>query len=423
MPVVVAEQVSKRFLLRHAHGVELKVRFLDRLHGRQRGSIEEFWALRDVSLSIERGEAVGLLGRNGSGKSTLLKLIAAIHQPTTGRVLVTRGARICSMIELGIGFHPELTGRENIFLNAAIHGLSRDEIESIYEGIVDYSELGAFMDVPIKTYSSGMHMRLGFSIAAHLDPSVLLLDEIFAVGDASFQQRCLKTLRGFVDEGRTIVLVSHAPEAIRTMCRRACVLDRGALAFDGEVEAGLSFYERMLTGRFDAPADATTHADGDSPSGSDRNSSADARARWVAEVLAEIGVPPGHRTLDLTGGELTLEHAAPHADYDAAIAYFPALSFTEFMRAVAGALPRLAPRGRVYAVWFENPEPANVEPVVHGSGLTTFADHAPYHYAWALIACTCEALGARVERVRDRSGPHGESLLAISRFPATTATG
>ena len=146
-------------------------------------------------MRVDHGEAVGLVGRNGSGKSTFLKLVAGIHRPTSGRLLVARGARIASMIELGVGFHPELTGRENVFLNAAIHGLSRSEIEAIYGAIVEYSGLEHFIDVPIKNYSSGMHMRLGFAIAANLDPDILLLDEIFAVGDADFQQRCIATVQ------------------------------------------------------------------------------------------------------------------------------------------------------------------------------------------------------------------------------------
>jgi ABC-2 type transport system ATP-binding protein/lipopolysaccharide transport system ATP-binding protein len=249
VPVIEAQSVSKRFLLRHNRSGELKVRFLGLLHRDKRESIEEFWALKGISLRIERGEAVGLVGRNGSGKSTLLKLIAAIHQPTSGRLLIARDARISSMIELGVGFHPELTGRENVFLNASIHGLTRAEIEAMYRAVVDYSGLEHFMDVPIKNYSSGMYMRLGFAIAANLAPNILLLDEIFAVGDADFQERCIATVKGFVAEGRTIIFVSHAPAAIRSICRRVCVLEQGILAFDGNVEEGLEFYEQLLAGK------------------------------------------------------------------------------------------------------------------------------------------------------------------------------
>jgi ABC-2 type transport system ATP-binding protein len=246
VPVIEAREVSKQFLLRHNASVELKVRFLGLLHPAKRQSVEEFWALQRLSLSINRGESVGVIGRNGSGKSTLLKLIAGIHRPTSGQMLVARGVRITSMIELGVGFQPELTGKENVFLNASIHGLSRTDIESLYDAIVEYSGLGQFIDVPIKNYSSGMHMRLGFAVAANLDPDILLLDEIFAVGDADFQERCSQTVRRFIDEGKTIVFVSHSSAAIRSVCRRVCVLDHGQLAFDGPVEAGLEFYETLI---------------------------------------------------------------------------------------------------------------------------------------------------------------------------------
>jgi ABC-type polysaccharide/polyol phosphate transport system ATPase subunit len=245
VPAIDAQAISKKFLLRHNASGELKVRFLGMLHADKRESVEEFWALRDVSVRIKRGEAVGLVGRNGSGKSTFLKLVAAIHRPTTGRLLVERNARICSMIELGVGFHPELTGRENVFLSASIQGLTNPETEAIYEAVVEYSELGHFIDVPIKNYSSGMYMRLGFAIAANLDPDILLLDEIFAVGDAEFQKRCTRTVNRFLDEGKTIIFVSHAQTAVRAICRRVCVLDHGHLAFDGDLEEGLAFYDHL----------------------------------------------------------------------------------------------------------------------------------------------------------------------------------
>jgi ABC-type polysaccharide/polyol phosphate transport system ATPase subunit len=248
MPIIEAQSVSKQFFLRHNASVELKVRLLSVLHTKHRQSIEPFWALRDVSFRIEHGESVGLVGRNGSGKSTLLKLIAGTHRPTSGRILIERGARIVSMIELGVGFHPELTGRENVFLSASIHGLSRVEIERMYDGIVEYSGLEHFIDVPLKNYSSGMHIRLGFAIAANLDPDILLLDEIFAVGDADFQQRCSATIAQFIARGKTILFVSHAPAAVKAICRRVCVLEHGRLMFDGDVDAGMSFYSNLLTG-------------------------------------------------------------------------------------------------------------------------------------------------------------------------------
>jgi ABC-type polysaccharide/polyol phosphate transport system ATPase subunit len=249
--VIDAQSVSKRFLLTHNASAELKVRALSILHRRHRQSVEEFWALKNVSLRINRGESLGLIGRNGSGKSTFLKLIAGVHRPTTGRILVGRGARISSMIELGVGFHPELTGRENVFMSASIHGLTRAGIEQMYEAVVEYSGLEHFIDVPIKNYSSGMHMRLGFAIAANLDPDILLLDEIFAVGDADFQQRCVNTLITFLAAGKTIIFVSHAPPAVRAICRRLCVLDQGQLVYDGEVDEGLEFYQQLLAPRPD----------------------------------------------------------------------------------------------------------------------------------------------------------------------------
>jgi ABC-type polysaccharide/polyol phosphate transport system ATPase subunit len=253
-----ARAVSKQFFLRHNPSAELKVRFLGLFHPDKRQSVEPFWALKNVSLTIRRGEAVGLIGRNGSGKSTFLKLIAGVHRPTTGRLLVEKSARIASMIELGIGFHPELTGRENVFLNAAIHGLTRAQIEAIYPAVVAYSGLEHFIDTASKNYSSGMLMRLGFAVAANLDPDILLLDEVFAVGDAEFQERCVGTIRGFVDDGKTVVLVSHDASAIRAICRRVCVLEHGELVFDGGVARGLAFYEQLVAGRAHAAATVPT---------------------------------------------------------------------------------------------------------------------------------------------------------------------
>jgi ABC-type polysaccharide/polyol phosphate transport system ATPase subunit len=247
-PMIVAENVSKRFLLRHNRAVELKVRFLGIFHRNKRETIEEFWALRGVSATIGRGEAVGVVGRNGSGKSTFLKIVAGLYKPTSGRLLVSRHARIGTMIELGIGFHGELSGRENVFLNASIHGLSRAETEALYPAIVEYSGLAHFMDVPLKTYSSGMHMRIGFAIAANLNPDVLLLDEVFAVGDADFQQQCLRTVADFRRRNKTILFVSHSPDAVRAICSRVLVLEHGQLVFDGPVDEGLEYYTKLGSG-------------------------------------------------------------------------------------------------------------------------------------------------------------------------------
>jgi ABC-2 type transport system ATP-binding protein len=244
-PIVVAEQVSKRFLLHHNRAYSLKARLLATVVPRLRPSIEDFWALRDVDLRIGQGEAVGLVGRNGSGKSTLLKTLAGLHRPTRGRVLVRRGLKIGAMIELGVGFHPELSGRENVYLSASVYGLSRPDVDRIYDAVVEYSEVGNFIDEPIKNYSSGMMMRLAFALAIHIDADVLLLDEIFAVGDEVFQQKCRKTMQEFIAGGRTLVFVSHSAALIQDMCNRVCVLRDGRKLFDGRVEEGLRVYHQM----------------------------------------------------------------------------------------------------------------------------------------------------------------------------------
>jgi ABC-type polysaccharide/polyol phosphate transport system ATPase subunit len=254
--VIDAQRVSKRFYLRHNRSSDLKVRFLALFDPRQRETVEEFWAVRDVSLTIRQGEAVALVGRNGSGKSTLLKLVAALHLPTTGRVLVAANSRIGALIELGVGFHPELSGRENVYLNASVYGLTRAEIDALYSRVVAYSGLEPFMETALKNYSSGMHMRLGFAVAATLDPDILLLDEIFAVGDAEFQRQCIGTLDDFRARGKTIMFVSHAPAAVRAMCDRVCVLEHGRLMFDGAVDDGLAYYEEMTSVASLAPSPA-----------------------------------------------------------------------------------------------------------------------------------------------------------------------
>ena len=228
-PVLSVQGISKRFALRHTQSNALKVRFLALFQSRHRDRVEEFWALRDVSMTIRRGEAVGVIGRNGSGKSTLLKIVAGLHRPTTGRLLMPADTKIGTMIELGVAFHPELTGEENVYLNASIYGLKRTEIAALYPGVVEYSGLEHFMDTPLKSYSSGMQVRLGFAVAAHLDPDILLLDEIFAVGDAEFQRKCLTTLAQFRARGKTILFVSHTPSSIRLLCDRVCVLEHGRL--------------------------------------------------------------------------------------------------------------------------------------------------------------------------------------------------
>lgn len=187
--------------------------------------VEPFWALKDVSLTIEQGQVVGIIGRNGSGKSTLLKLIAQITAPTTGEIRL-RG-RTGTLLEVGTGFHPELTGRENVYLNGAILGMSRTEIDRKFDEIVDFSGVEAFIDTPVKRYSSGMHTRLAFSIAAHLDPEILIIDEVLAVGDAEFQRKCLAKMKSVTSDGRTVIFVSHNMSTVASLCTQCVLLDKG----------------------------------------------------------------------------------------------------------------------------------------------------------------------------------------------------
>jgi ABC-type polysaccharide/polyol phosphate transport system ATPase subunit len=214
------------------------------LVARRRVRGTDVWALRDVSASIAPGEAVGLIGRNGSGKTTLLRLVAGIIKPTSGTVAVE--GRVGSLLELGAGFHPEFTGRENVYLNGAILGLKREAIRRHMDEIVAFAELERFIDVPVRTYSSGMYMRLGFAIAAHLDVDVLLLDEVFAVGDEEFQRKCFGKIFEFKQRGGTIVFVSHDAAAVDRLCGRAVLLRNGEAAFDGPTREAITQYHRLL---------------------------------------------------------------------------------------------------------------------------------------------------------------------------------
>lgn len=217
------DDVSKRFRIYKNRNQSLKGAFLQR----GRGTHEDFWALKDISFEIPEGKTFGLLGHNGSGKSTLLKCIAKILTPDKGRI--TARGRMAAMLEVGSGFHPELSGRENIYLNGAILGMSRKEINSKFDDIVDFSGVGAFIDQPVKNYSSGMYVRLGFSVSIHVEPDILLVDEVLAVGDMEFQDRCMGKFADFREQGRTVVVVSHGLEQMRTFCDEAAWLDHGVL--------------------------------------------------------------------------------------------------------------------------------------------------------------------------------------------------
>lgn len=211
-----------------------------------RAAHEDFWALKDVSFEIKRGEVVGIIGRNGAGKSTLLKILSRITEPTTGEIKL-RG-RVASLLEVGTGFHPELTGRENIFLNGAILGMSRAEIRKKFDEIVQFAEVEKFLDTPVKRYSSGMYVRLAFAVAAHLEPEILIVDEVLAVGDAQFQKKCLGKMESVAtQEGRTVLFVSHNMGAVSQLCRRAVLLNEGRLDVDGTPEHIIKLYSKSTT--------------------------------------------------------------------------------------------------------------------------------------------------------------------------------
>jgi ABC-type polysaccharide/polyol phosphate transport system ATPase subunit len=235
-PAIEFRDVTKRFMLKEGRTLrEFASAILTR------GSWgDEFCALEGVSFQVERGETIGIVGRNGSGKSTALKLMAGVTAPTSGQVFV-RG-RISPLIELGAGFHPDLTGRENVHLNGSILGMSDREINAQFQAIVDFAELQEFIDMPVKRYSSGMYVRLGFAVAVHSNPEVLLIDEVLSVGDAFFQEKCHERMRDFKGQGMTIVVVSHSAETINSFCDRAIWMDHGRLVSDGPAKSVVDEY-------------------------------------------------------------------------------------------------------------------------------------------------------------------------------------
>jgi ABC-type polysaccharide/polyol phosphate transport system ATPase subunit len=239
---ILVDHAARRFRVYPRENRALKDLIFARRHAR--GS--DVWALRDVSFHVEPGSAVGLVGRNGSGKTTLLRLLSGIVKPTSGTVAV--GGRVGSLLELGAGFHPDMTGRENVFLNGSIHGLSRAMINERFDEIVAFAGLEEFIDLPVRTYSSGMYMRLGFAIASHVEADVLLLDEVFAVGDEAFQRKCFGKIFDFKQRGGTIVFVSHDAAAVERLCDRAVLLKDGTVWFDGATHDAIVAYRQLLAG-------------------------------------------------------------------------------------------------------------------------------------------------------------------------------
>lgn len=243
----------------------------------------DFWALKDVSFEVRKGDIVGIMGRNGSGKSTLLKLLSRITAPTEGKAYLK--GRVASLLEVGTGFHHELTGRENVYLNGSILGLKRKEIDDRYDQIVAFSEIEQFMETPVKRYSSGMRVRLAFAVAAHLDPEILILDEVLAVGDAAFQEKCLEKIEATRNSGVTVLFVSHAAESVKQLCNRAIVLQKGRVVCDAPAPEAADFYTEGL------------HLHG----GTHKGASASRRGEMVGAISALLGrsLPDGHVLIDV----------------------------------------------------------------------------------------------------------------------------
>ncbi|HTB05571.1 MAG TPA: polysaccharide ABC transporter ATP-binding protein [Bacteroidia bacterium] len=255
-PVIIVEDLSKSYTLRHKQAERYST-LRDVIAGRARNAFkrqdnetkgnakEEFLALRDVSFEINKGDRVGIIGRNGAGKSTLLKILSRITEPSKGRITID--GRVSSLLEVGTGFHAELTGRENIFLNGAILGMGKREIESKFDEIVAFAEIDKFLDTPVKRYSSGMYVRLAFSVAAHLEPDILIVDEVLAVGDSVFQKKCIDRMTAIGKEGRTILFVSHNISAVEALCTKAILIDKGTLVAKGDVKQVTEMYNDYNT--------------------------------------------------------------------------------------------------------------------------------------------------------------------------------
>ena len=240
---LVVQDVSILFNLSKENVDNLKELLIKKIKG-EKIRFNEFWALKNINFELEKGDRLGILGLNGAGKSTLIKIIAGVYKPTTGKV--TRHGHIAPMIELGAGFDPNYTGRENIFLYGSVLGFSREFLESKYEEILEFSELGDFIDVPIKNYSSGMRARLGFSIATVVEPEILILDEVLSVGDAKFRKKCEKKMKGMFDHGVTVLFVSHSLEQVKRLCNKAILLEHGEIIAQGDITEVSEVYDAML---------------------------------------------------------------------------------------------------------------------------------------------------------------------------------
>jgi ABC-type polysaccharide/polyol phosphate transport system ATPase subunit len=262
----------------------------------QGDEVEEFWALKDVSFAVKQGEVLGIIGRNGAGKSTLLKVLSRITEPTNGRVVLS--GRVASLLEVGTGFHPELTARENVFLNGAVLGMTQREIRRKFDEIVAFAEVEKFLDTPVKHYSSGMYVRLAFAVAAHLEPEILVIDEVLAVGDTEFQKKCLGKMDEVAHGGRTVLFVSHNAAAVRNLCHRAIVLAQGQVAFIGDQHSALDFYQATFVGAASASSFSFRHQSPNlilrsakiSPSSIKFSQKVTIETRWFASTPRQIAI-------------------------------------------------------------------------------------------------------------------------------------
>ena len=251
---IIVENLSKKYIIGHQQEERystLRDSIVSTFKRKQKSdlSTEEFWALKDVSFNIKQGDRVGVIGRNGAGKSTLLKILSRITEPTDGRIHMH--GRVASLLEVGTGFHPELTGRENVYLNGAILGMGKTEIEHKFDEIVAFAEVEKFLDTPVKRYSSGMYVRLAFAVAAHLEPEILIVDEVLAVGDAKFQKKCLGKMKDVGKEGRTVIFVSHNLSTIKQLCNHGIYLEGGTIKAQGAISQVMDAYECSMFGRKD----------------------------------------------------------------------------------------------------------------------------------------------------------------------------
>lgn len=307
--------VAKRFKIYHDKPSTLKDRMLLII----KKAYAEFWALKDISFTIEKGSAVGLIGHNGCGKSTLLKLLTRIIYPDKGEIVMN--GRVSSLLELGAGFHPDFTGRENIYTNAAIFGLSRHEIDRRLQSVIDFSELGEFIDNPVRTYSSGMYMRLAFSVAIHVSPEILLIDEILAVGDANFQKKCLDKIKDFKAKGITIVIVSHDLSTIERICDRAIWLEDGIIQRDGRPKEVVTAYLSSMAERQNVEiehrvaAEAATAMDSDKAQQPQSEQDADA-AQSASPEAAESATRWGSRELEIVAVSMRDKTGTEHHVFD-----------------------------------------------------------------------------------------------------------